>query len=100
MKRTRRMSVFDEVTAAQRRYLETGDDSSEDEGIDDWCWRYQGGVAQTWATVRDRFLVEWCARRPGTRPWVWWDIDAPREAVITSKDLPRDLAAQRRRLGG
>ena len=36
-----------------------------------------------WQAHRDEVLAEWIEDRPGTRPWAWWEFDAPeaREVV-------------------
>jgi hypothetical protein len=32
-----------------------------------------------WAQVRDELLTVWIAENPGTRPFAWWLLDAPRK---------------------
>jgi hypothetical protein len=34
-------------------------------------------IREGWLTVRDGLLEEWIASHPGTRPWAWWQYDAP-----------------------
>jgi hypothetical protein len=61
-----------------------------------------------WSSAREGLLARWICDRPGTRPFAWWQFDAPRWA---RQDLPlwcRDegnpaleaLAEPRRRIGG
>jgi len=42
------------------------------------CHRYDKLLAP-WQEHRDAFLEDWTRERPGTRPFAWWLIDAPRE---------------------
>lgn len=30
-----------------------------------------------WEQLRDEIMEAWIAERPGTRPWAWWEWDAP-----------------------
>jgi hypothetical protein len=30
-----------------------------------------------WGEHRDEVLAEWIAEAPGTRPWAWWQLEAP-----------------------
>ncbi len=61
-----------------------------------------------WVSVRDRQLADWVASRPGTRPWAWWEYDAPRwhraDLPVTLADMPdgalRELAEPRRQVSG
>ena len=49
------------------------------------------------------FLRHTIARRPGHRPWAWWEFDAPRwEDGLPEhvRDFPRVWAIPRRRIGG
>ena len=34
---------------------------------------------QVWAEVKGKLLQEWTRKRPCTRPWMWWKVDAPRQ---------------------
>jgi len=34
---------------------------------------------EAWEQYRDQILAEWITKRPGTRPWAWWEFDAPEE---------------------
>lgn len=31
-----------------------------------------------WLAMRDDLLAAWIREAPGTRPWAWWEFDAPR----------------------
>jgi hypothetical protein len=35
------------------------------------------GTAGLWNEYREEILGEWVAKRPGTRPSLWWEHDAP-----------------------
>jgi hypothetical protein len=58
--------------------------------------------ADLWAEHADRIIEEHVAQWPGTRPYRWWQYDAPRMAVGTHPDCFWDgkLPEPRRRLGG
>jgi len=36
-----------------------------------------GRCQALWKSLRDEFLAEWIDEHPGTRPWIWWNLDAP-----------------------
>lgn len=38
---------------------------------------FQADAKRLWAKFRDEFLQTWIAEHPGTRPWAWWQWDAP-----------------------
>jgi hypothetical protein len=105
------------LTAAMRTYLFTGRFPPPDVYVQpssrDW-WdvraraKDKAVIRADWARVRDELLRIWIGERPGTRPWAWWQFDAPRWARC---DLPPRLeglgdnwllwlAEPRRRLGG
>jgi hypothetical protein len=50
-----------------------------------------------WEAIRDELLAEWIGESPGTRPWGWWEHDAPRHDTGTYFE---PLPVPRRRLGG
>ncbi len=52
-----------------------------------------------WNELRDGLLPGWIADHPGTRPWAWWLLDAPREALTAGRSAG-ELHPHRRRLGG
>jgi hypothetical protein len=58
--------------------------------------------AELWAEHRDDIIEEHIAQWPGTRPYRWWDYDAPRIAVGTYPDCYYDgmRPEPRKRLGG
>src|SRR4051812_11143425 len=31
-----------------------------------------------WLALRDELVGDWVASSPGTRPWGWWEFEAPR----------------------
>lgn len=62
-----------------------------DAGGDDWWEAFEksgshlrarrGGedlLRGDWLAVRDDVLAAWIRAAPGTRPWAWWEFDAPR----------------------
>ena len=42
------------------------------------CRRFDR-LQDVWNEHRDAFLADWIRERPGTRPYAWWLLDAPRE---------------------
>lgn len=32
---------------------------------------------RVWAVVGREFVANWIADKPGSRPWAWWEFDAP-----------------------
>jgi len=58
-------------------------------------------VRKAWKNNREALMSEWIAENPCTRPWAWWNFDAPR----WSRPFPgcfwdQKLPDPRRRLGG
>lgn len=44
-----------------------------------------------WEERRDELMGEWIQEEPGTRPWAWWEFDAPeRRRRIDGKPHPFD----------
>lgn len=41
------------------------------------CHRYDA-FSERWRAVRKELLAMWISEQPGTRPFAWWLIDAPR----------------------
>ena len=38
-----------------------------------------------WRDGRDSLLAAWLVERPGTRPWAWWEFDAPRATEVPER---------------
>jgi hypothetical protein len=56
-----------------------------------------------WRTVRDELLEACTAQRPGTRPSLWWELDAPRQPAGGAHKgwwYDGQLQEPRKRLGG
>ena len=58
-----------------------------------------------WRQWRESLLAAWVAEHPGTRPWAWWQFDAPRiETIPAGREIPawiqRDTPEPSQRLGG
>jgi hypothetical protein len=55
-----------------------------------------------WQTVREQILAGWIVDHPGTRPSLWWELDAPRQPAGAHKGWWYDgtLVEPRRRTGG
>lgn len=49
---------------------------SEDKpGFGFLCEFFRAG--EVWADYRDALMVDWVRLHPGSRPWAWWQFDAP-----------------------
>lgn len=60
-------------------------------------------LLQVWALHKERVLMEWTHEAPGTRPTIWWVLDAPRIANIPpgyGAWILRQAIQPRARLGG
>ena len=64
-----------------RHYLFTGQ-PADWEGCDPFVEFFVFPTRATqrtvWQTHRDELLPGWVSKSPGTRPWAWWEFDAPR----------------------
>mgnify|MGYP003134932821 CR=1 FL=1 len=48
-------------------------------------------MKEAWEQLREPFMEVWKVEFPGTRPWVWWELDAPeRRLRIDGKQHPFD----------
>ena len=56
-------------------------------------------LGAAWESVKTELIRDWISEKPCSRPWLWWDFDAPRETLkcYISRNVKE---AQRRRLGG
>jgi hypothetical protein len=72
--------------------------------FDAWILKYDhdGKTKQLWESHRESVIAEHVKESPGTRPPLWWQHDAPRQAVGTIPGWHCDgqLPELRRRLGG
>jgi len=41
------------------------------------------GRREIWERARDAVLPRWLEERPGTRPSLWWQFDAPEPALVS-----------------
>jgi hypothetical protein len=59
-------------------------------------------LRELWSAVREDLLSAWIAAKPGTRPRLWWELDAPRQPLGTWPGCYFDgkLQEPRKRLGG
>jgi hypothetical protein len=62
----------------------------------------KGNIEQLWELQREVILAEHAKDQPGTRPALWWRLDAPRLPIGTFKGCHYDgqLPEPRKRLGG
>ncbi|MGV8057875.1 MAG: hypothetical protein AB2L12_07640 [Smithellaceae bacterium] len=87
-------------------YFETGD---EDQSGFDEQDRYNSflffdrcngkNLSDFWDDVKDKILADWILKHPCSRPWAWWEYEAPKEAV-QGWDYEHFNSAQRLRVGG
>ena len=56
-------------------------------------------LGAAWESVKTELIRDWISEKPCSRPWLWWEFDAPRETLkcYISRNVKE---AQRRRLGG
>lgn len=87
----RRVARFRETPISDGvvEYFRTGDWPSDD-GVffDLLLMRAEDQLKPTWAAAGAAILADWIQRYPGTRPWAWWEFDAPR---WRRQDWPRGL---------
>lgn len=38
-------------------------------------------IRRIWRDCRESFIARWIDKHPGTRPWAWWQFDAPDEPL-------------------
>lgn len=55
------------------------DDSESRLAILQCQWFSHLGFFEAWKVCRDEILAEWSVEYPGTRPSMWWIVDAPRD---------------------
>jgi hypothetical protein len=75
-KRVSRLHQVTEVSPALWHYLRTGDYAGGP-GCLDLFFMDERAFGDAWQAVRDSLLGEWIPERPGTRPWAWWQFEAP-----------------------
>ena len=106
-RRRRSRGRHESIPAAFEHYLLHGDFEAACEADPDsgWLKAYLFAVYHAyeqrrvvWSTIRDRLMADWVACRPGTRPWAWWEFDAPRwtrgDLPTTLEDLPDQVLSQ------
>ncbi len=106
-KRKTRKTIKVTLSEHLRVYLETGRDITKDGSIPglakaELFMLRKGGdrLHKAWALHRDAILPGWIKKNPCTRPWPWWECDAPKEPVVGGWNYRHFDAAQRKRLGG
>jgi hypothetical protein len=57
------------------------------------------GARRLWERTRGELLPEWIREHPGTRPHIWWEVDAPRgtDADDPTMGILRRMCDPRRR---
>ncbi len=82
----------------QEKYLLHGD---EIPGLKFFFWR-RDESEQAWAKYRKELLKTWIRQNPGTRPFAWWQHDAPHEPLVDydPEHWRIKSAPIRKRLGG
>ena len=94
----------------QIQFMETGTTPPDDPGLNEFeilQWQYHAcrkddPVRQAWDKVGNSILSNFIKRHPGTRPYAWWEFEAPREPIGTRIGWHNDgkLVAPRKRLNG
>ena len=78
---------------AVSRSLETGIFPGTDWG---WDEPTMAEKREAWEALRDELLSAWVRDDPCTRPWAWWEFDAPeRRRRIDGKPHPFDSPARK-----
>lgn len=97
------------LSAAALRFFESGEYLNlEALKLAGQLSRGDAKLAALWAEHRERVLTGWMGRHPGTRPFLWWELDAPKWRL---DDMPERLrradafwrwrfCEPRRRIGG
>ena len=62
--------------------------------------RKTDGWRNVWEEVRKEVMAAWIKKSPGTRPWGWWEFDAPRWEKKFDAWYDGKKPKPRRRLGG
>ena len=99
-RRTRGMKPTS-IPPALYSYFQAGRYAEDDEGAFE-VFILSGSeqrLQATWGDYRDQIMAEWIKKNPGCRPWAWWALEAPKEAVA-GWTHERFNSAQRQRLGG
>ena len=94
----------------QIRFMETGQEPPADPDINEFDiieWKYHRAsnddpVQEAWLKVGERITADWIKKHAGTRPYGWYEFDAPRMPLGTWPGTFWDgkLADPRLRLGG
>jgi hypothetical protein len=97
-KRVTRKIVKTALSDYLRAYLLTG----EREKADVEVFRLSGSpdrLQVVWDAVKNELTKDWIKQNPASRPWLWWQYDAPKERVKCwiNTDIRE---AQRLRIGG
>src|SRR3972149_4365387 len=64
-------------TRAMRRELDEDQLRYFRDGVD-YCYFWEPPDRERdWEAIREEILADWIQERPGTRPHMWWAVDAP-----------------------
>jgi len=84
--RAKRKRISSKITVpkALYYYFQTGDEDQsrfpEYERYNEWIF-FSGGVGPElgdyWNTCKDELLSDWIKKNPCTRPWAFWEFEAP-----------------------
>ena len=80
-----------EIPPGVREILETGDlgEYGSDWNLFQCRWRKEK-TREYWEAHRDEILPSWVERFPGTRPWGWWQVEAPLPRQEIGHDPPTE----------
>lgn len=87
-------NIVPDMPAGLRTYIETGVMPERGEEGLLACFRF---YRPEWERVRDAIVAAWIEEHPGTRPWAWWEWDAPTKLVNANPDAAKD---RRRKVSG
>lgn len=86
-----------ETLRTGKRLPKTAPESDRfEEFMNFYSWEHRKPV---WEEHREAILVGWIEEHPGTRPYAWWEYDAPRRKS-TGAHYDNKLCEPRRQVGG
>lgn len=66
-----------------RKYIESGEKPKRGEEGLAACYSF---AHRDWVKVRDEIMAAWLEDFPGSRPWAWWNWDAPKKLTGAGPD--------------
>jgi hypothetical protein len=73
-------------TERVRARLLSGHDFAFLDGAEEWPALSRDELREAWTLLRDELLQEHIAQQPGSRPWAWWQWEAPEDMRQIGED--------------